>query len=69
MCENRRARLQRSMDKYQVVFNNFNWNRRKFAQKYLETGWVPQGGVSISVCKHGYDEYYTLTQAMVKVEK
>ena len=37
-------------------------------QKYLKTGWVPQGGVSISVCKHGYDEYYTLTQAMVKIE-
>ena len=36
MCENKRARLQRSMDKYQVVFNNFNWNRRKFAQKYLK---------------------------------
>ena len=38
-------------------------------RKHLVKGWIPQGGVSISVCKHGYDEFYTLTQAMVKIEK
>jgi len=38
-------------------------------RQHIEKGWVPQGGVSISSCKHGYDEFYTLTQAMVKVEK
>ena len=38
-------------------------------QKYLKIGWVPQGGISISISKHGSTDFYTLAQAMVKVKE
>jgi len=38
-------------------------------RQHIEKGWVPQGGVSISISKHGFDDFYTVAQAMVKVEE
>ena len=41
----------------------------KKVQKYIQNGWIPQGGISISSREVGCLIDYTICQAMIKLKK
>lgn len=32
----------------------------------MQNGYEPQGGISVSISKHGYEDWYLFSQAMIK---